>query len=231
MFEKVNNKVVKVDLGAGPVLARKGAMLFYNGNVGFVPANAGGMAGAMGAMQGGGGMGGMMGAATRGMAGENVVMMSAQGQGEVYYGLGGLHVTVVQLQGGTLVAEASSLLAHSANLQSSVVSLASQGGGGGGLRGMIRGAVTGQGMWTTQLSGHGAVVLLSHGGTIELMVRPGGGTVVDPQAYVGHTGNIRLDLSASVGWRDAVGRGSGEAIQLKLDGDGVVYVQASEEKL
>jgi uncharacterized protein (AIM24 family) len=231
MFEKVNSKVVKVNLAsAGQVLARKGAMLFYSGDVSFVPANAGGMAGAMGGMQGGG-MGGLMGAATRGMAGENVIMMSAQGAGEVYYGLGGLHVTVVNLQGGTLVAEASSLLAHSANLQSSVVSLASQGGGGGGLRGMIRGAVTGQGMFTTQLSGQGSVVLLSHGGTIELGVRPGGGTVVDPQAYVGHTGNVRLDLSANVGWREAVGRGSGEAIQLKLDGDGVVYVQASEEKL
>ncbi len=38
-------------------------------------------------------------------------------------------------------------------------------------------------------------------------------------------------MSASVGWRDAVGRGSGEAIQLKLSGDGTVYVQASEQKL
>ncbi len=45
MFEKVNSKVVKVNLAqSGDVLARKGAMLFYSGNVSFVPANAGGMA-------------------------------------------------------------------------------------------------------------------------------------------------------------------------------------------
>lgn len=226
-FEKVNSKVVKVDLSqSGNVLARKGSMLFYSGDVSFVPNNAGGA--------GGGGMpsmGGIAGMAGRAMAGENVVMMAASGRGEVHYGRAGLHVTVVQLTGGTLVVEASRLLAHTANLQSSVVSLSSGGSGGGGLRGMIRGAVTGQGMFTTQLSGQGSAVVLSHGGTIELPVRQGGGVVVDPQAYVGHTGNVRVDLSANVGWREAVGKGAGEAIQLKLDGEGVVYVQASEQKL
>jgi uncharacterized protein (AIM24 family) len=35
----------------------------------------------------------------------------------------------------------------------------------------------------------------------------------------------------NAGWREAVGRGSGEAIQLKVSGEGTVYVQASEQKL
>ena len=38
-------------------------------------------------------------------------------------------------------------------------------------------------------------------------------------------------LSTALGWRDMVGRGSGEAFQLELSGNGSVYVQASEEKL
>ena len=224
-FEKVNSKVVKVNLASsGDVLARKGAMLFYTGDVRFVPHTPGG-AGAMG------GMGGMVGMAGRAMAGEHQAMVVATGNGEVHYGRAGLQVTVVPLQGSQLVVEASRLLAHTANLQSAVVPLSSGGSGGGGLRGMVRGAVTGQGMFTTQLSGHGAVVLLSHGGTIELPVRAAGGTFVDPQAYVGHLGNVQVKLAAKVGWRDAVGRGGGEAMQLELSGDGVVYVQASEQKL
>ncbi len=227
-FEKVNSKVVKVNLSAsGDVLARKGAMLFYTGDVRFVPHGPGGAAGG-GAM---GAMGGMVGMAGRAMAGEHQVMMAATGNGEVFYGRAGLHVTVVPLQGNRLVVESSRLLAHTANLQSAVVPLSSGGSGGGGLRGMVRGAVTGQGMFTTQLSGNGAVALLSHGGTIELPIRGGGATVVDPQAYVGHVGNVQVELSAQVGWRDAVGRGAGEAMQLKLTGDGAVYVQASEQKL
>lgn len=252
-FELVNSKVLKADLAAaGSVLARKGAMLYYTGDVGFVPATAGGVQ-AMGAggfggpgqgMSSGSGMGGMagglMGAALRGMSGEFQQMMAAQGHGVVHYGYAGLHVTLVQLNGEPMCVEASRLLAHTAGLQSSVVSVTQAsgggggGGGGGGLRGLMRGAVagvaTGQGMWTTQLTGAGEVALLSHGGTFELPVTPNG-VVVDPQAYVAHRGNVQVQFSASLGWRDAVGRGSGEATQLQVTGQGVVYVQASEEKL
>ena len=70
-------------------------------------------------------------------------------------------------------------------------------------------------------------------------VRPvGGGRADDHRGElrhdivdVGHVGQLNVDISASVGWRDAVGRGSGEAIQLKPTGYGTVYVQASEQKI
>jgi len=42
---------------------------------------------------------------------------------------------------------------------------------------------------------------------------------------------IDVKLDANVGWREAVGRGSGEAFQLKMNGQGTVFVQASEERL
>ncbi|GAA3044632.1 hypothetical protein GCM10020000_25340 [Streptomyces olivoverticillatus] len=42
---------------------------------------------------------------------------------------------------------------------------------------------------------------------------------------------MRNKLSAAIGWREVVGRGSGEAFRLELSGNGTVYVQASEEKL
>ncbi|MGZ4524025.1 MAG: AIM24 family protein [Mycobacteriaceae bacterium] len=225
-FTKVNSKVVKVGLPpGGHVLARRGAMLFYTGDVQFIPNTTGGSPGG-----GMGGMGGLVGMAGRAMAGENVAMMAAQaGQsgGEVFYGHAGLHVNVITLDGSSpLTVEADRLLAHDGSLGSSVVFLGSQ----GGVRGAVRGAMTGQGLFTTQLAGAGSVAVLSHGGSFELPVSPGSHVVVDPQAYVGHIGNLQLDVSASVGWRDAVGRGSGEAIQLKVSGQGVVYVQASEQK-
>ena len=51
---------------------------------------------------------------------------------------------------------------------------------------------------------------------------------VDPQSYIGHVGNIQLELTTALSWRDAIGRGSGEAFQLALSGQGFVVVQASE---
>lgn len=230
MFEQVNSKVVRVDVGvAGGVVARTGAMLFYTGAVSFAPHQIPGA-------QGMGG-GGLMGMAGRMMAGEHERTMLAQGNGTVHYGFAGLEVHVVQMQpGAALRVEASRLLANTAGLQSSIVSVASSGGGGGGglmgaLRGAAGGALTGQGMFTTQLSGHGAAVLLAHGGFLELPVGGPNPVVVDPQAFVAAYGNVNTELKAALSWRDAVGRGSGEAMQLQCTGQGVVYVQASEEKL
>lgn len=229
-IEKVNSKVVKAVLQPGQaVIARRGAMLFYTGDVQFQPHSGGGAPG-----MGMGGVGGIAGMAGRAMAGESVPMMVAQigssgtgGATEVHYGHAGLHVQVIALDGsGMLTVEADRLLAHDAHLQTSIVFLGQQ----GGIRGAVRGAVTGQGLFTTQVSGQGSVAVLSHGGSFEIGVGQGQQVVVDPQAYVGHVGNLQVDVSASVGWRDAVGRGSGEAVQLKVSGQGTVFVQASEQK-
>ncbi|WP_433681546.1 AIM24 family protein [Nocardia sp. CA-119907] len=231
MFEKVNGKVVKVDVGmAGGVVARNGAMLFYTGGISFAPHQIPGMAPGMGG-------GGIMRMAGRMMAGEHERTMLATGNGQVHYGFAGLEVHVVQMQpGAVLRVEASRLLANTAALQSSIVSVMSSGGGGGGglmgaLRGAASGALTGQGMFTTQLSGQGAAVLLAHGGFLELPVGGPNPIVVDPQAFVAAYGNVQTELKTALSWRDAVGRGSGEAMQLHCVGQGVVYVQASEEKL
>ncbi len=210
-FEQVNSKVVKAAVSSSaPVLARRGSMLGYSGRVSFRPVAGQGR-----------GVGGMVGAA---LAGESNPMMATEGQGEVYYGLRGLHVTVVQLAGETLTVEADRLLAHDAGLQTGVELI-----GQGGLRAAARGAVAGQGLFTTRLSGYGAVALLSHGGSIPLQVgvEP---VSVDPQAYVGHLGALQVELTAKAGLRDVVGRGSGEAFQLRVTGQGTVYVQASEQK-
>jgi uncharacterized protein (AIM24 family) len=186
-------------------------MLGYSGQVTFRPVHGQGR-----------GMGGMVGAA---MSGESNPMMATEGTGQVLYGYKGLHVTVLELDGGApLVCEADRLLAHDATLQTSVQFL-----GSGGLKSAISGAMTGQGLFTTNVHGRGAVALLSHGGAFPLQLA-GQQVGVDPQAYVGHVGQLSVDLAAKVGFRDVVGRGSGEAFQLRISGSGTVYVQASERK-
>jgi uncharacterized protein (AIM24 family) len=214
IFEQVNGKVIAAPVSPGrEILARRGAMLAYTGDVTFSPVHTGP-----------GGAGGMVG---RMMQGEHVPMMVAQGLGTVHFGYRGLYVSIIDVDGsGPLSVEADRLVAHEASLQSAVVFLGSQ----GGIRGAVRGAVSGQGLFTTQLHGYGSVAVLSHGGTIAIPVDGMRPVAVDPQAYVAHIGQVNVDISASVGWRDAVGRGSGEAIQLKLTGQGTVYVQASEQK-
>lgn len=214
-YQGINAKMLQVPIGPGQeVFSKRGAMLAYTGPVTFEPSATAGQ-----------GIGGALG---RAVAGERTAMMHVRGQGTVLFGHGGLHVTVIDLAGAdTLYVEADRLLVHDASLQVGTMFMGEQ----GGVRGMVRGAVTGQGLFTTTLTGHGSCGLLSHGGVMELPITPQRPVHVDPQAYVAHRGQVENKLSVSGGVRDLVGRGSGEAFQLQLSGSGVVYVQASERKI
>ncbi|MFH8613743.1 AIM24 family protein [Streptomyces sp. NPDC017979] len=214
-FREINSRLIEVTVAPGQRLfSQRGAMIAYRGDVTFTPNTAGGR----------GGIASMIG---RRVAGEATPLMTVEGSGTVMFGHGGHHVQVVHLTGDTLYVEADRLLAFDGALEQGTMFMGSQ----GGVMGMVRGQVSGQGLFTTTLRGHGAVAVMAHGGVVELPIVPGRPVHVDPQAYVAHHGDVRNKLSTALGWRDMVGRGSGEAFQLELSGSGAVYVQASEEKL
>ena len=214
-FAKINNKMIEAQVVPGQrVFSQRGAMLAYRGEVTFTPNLTGGQ-------------GGVMSMIGRRVANEDTPLMTVEGHGSVMFGHGGHHVQVIDMTGDSLFVEADRLLAFEGSLQQSTMFMGQQ----GGVMGMVRGQVTGQGLFTTKLDGHGAVAVMAHGGVIELPITPNQPVFVDPQAYVAHRGDVRNKLSTALGWRDMIGRGSGEAFQLELSGHGVVYVQASEEKL
>ncbi|MFI9390544.1 AIM24 family protein [Streptomyces bauhiniae] len=214
-FREINSKMVEARVAPGQRLfSQRGAMLAYTGEVSFTPNVQSGQ-------------GGVMSMLGRRVAGEAAPLMTVEGSGTVLFGHGGHHVHVITLTGDTLYVEADRLLAFEGSLRQGTMFLGSQ----GGVMGLVRGQATGQGLFTTTLQGHGAVAVMAHGGVFELPVTPQRPVHVDPQAYVAHHGEVRNKLSTALGWRDMVGRGSGEAFQLELSGNGTVYVQASEEKL
>lgn len=214
-FTRINSKMVEATVAPGQRLfSQRGAMLAYRGEVSFTPNLTGGQ----------GGLGSMIG---RRLAGEATPLMTVEGDGTVLFGHGGHHVHLVELTGDTLYVEADRLLAFDGALEQGTMFLGSR----GGVMGALRGQATGQGLFTTTLAGHGSAAVMAHGGVLELSVTPRRPLHVDPQAYVAHRGELRNRLSTAIGWRDLVGRGSGEAFQLELSGQGTVYVQASEEKL
>ncbi len=214
-FTALTPKMVRAEVVPGRVVfSQRGAMLAYTGQVTFTPSITDGQ----------GGLGSMLG---RRIAHEAAPLMTVEGSGAVMFGHGGHHTHVIDLTGETLYVESDRLLAFEGTLRQGTVFLGSQ----GGVMGVVRGRATGQGLFTTSLAGHGSVAVLAHGGVFELPVTPDAPVHVDPQAYVAHRGELRNRLSAAVGWRELVGRGSGEAFRLELSGHGSVFVQASEEKL
>ena len=208
-FELVNPKMLAVNISREEVLSAKGAMIAYTGDVSFAPASTANE--------------GMQSLAMRNVTGETWSLMRAAGSGQVLYARLGLHITLVPLRGETFYVESGSVLAFDAGLRTGTVFQ-----GNSGVQGLVRGAATGQGLFTTTFDGQGELAIVSDGGTIALDVSPSKPVCVDPGAYVGHKGSLSSAVHTDVSWKTLVGQGSGESFQLKFTGQGTVYVQASE---
>ncbi|MFG2089984.1 MULTISPECIES: AIM24 family protein [unclassified Spirillospora] len=202
-FRMNGSKMLAVDLGGETIRALNGSMVAYEGQMAFK-------------RQGMTGGEGLRGALKRKIAGEGMTLMEITGQGTVYLANEATEVTLVQLTGDTLFVESESLLALDGNLQTGVHFV--------GLRGMG----TGQGLATTKVEGHGTVAVLSEGPAIALEVSPQSPLCVDPHAYVCHHGRLQQDVVTDVNWRTVIGQGSGESVQFRYSGHGLVYVQPSE---
>ena len=209
-YQQVNEKMIEVKLNNESIYAKKGAMISYQGEVAFSRSFLGGQ--------------GVQSLAMRAVTNEGYSLMAARGSGSVYYAYDGLFVTIIPVRGDTLYVESDNLLAFDARLTAGTMFLGNQ----GGVQGIVRGAVSGQGLFTTTLQGNGEVAVLSDGNAIGLPVTQDQPVFVDPQAYLGHTGQLSSAIVTDLNWKTFVGQTSGESYQVKFSGQGTVYIQASE---
>ena len=88
------------------------------------------------------------------------------------------------------------------------------------------------GLFNIRLSGTGIVALTSHYEPLTLAVSAKTGPVfTDPNATVAWAGSLSPEVVADVSLGALLGRGSGESIRLKFQGEGWVVVQPYEEVL
>ena len=200
-------RVLVVDLDGSKgsaVRAATGSMVAYEGDVSFKNAGLGGG-------------GGLRAALKQRVTGESLNLMEVTGRGTVHFAVGAGYVLVLDLAGDVLKAESEGLLALSDSLRTDVTFTG------------LQGASSGQGLFTTTVSGHGQVALISLGGPpIALRVSPGTPLVVDPDSYIGSVGRLQQSFVTDVSWRNLIGESSGEAFSLRFEGNGVVYVQPEE---
>jgi len=209
-YSQINEKLIEVTLNNEEVFAKRGAMISYQGTVSFARSFLGGS--------------GIQDLAMRTVTNEGYALMVAKGTGKVYYGYDGLFVNVIQVNNETMYVESETLLAFDSRLRTGTMFLGNQ----GGVQGILRGAVSGQGLFTTTLQGTGEIAILSDGNAIGLKVTPEQPVFVDPDAYIGHKGNLTSNIVTDLNWKTFVGQTSGESYQVKFMGQGTVYIQASE---
>ncbi|EHB59496.1 protein of unknown function DUF124 [Mycolicibacterium rhodesiae JS60] len=201
---QASGKIIEARLDNTSIKALSGSMVAYEGNVTFKAAGFGGGAGLVAGIK-------------QRATGEALSLMECQGHGRVFLAVNAQHVAIVDLNNEQLRVESRQLLAMAGNLQTNVTFAG------------LRGASSGQGLFTTVVSGVGQVALLSAGGPlIHLEVSPQYPLVVDPDAFVCAKGNLQQSFITDVSWRTVVGQGSGEAFSLRWDGSGLVSIQPAE---
>lgn len=197
-------RVLVAQLSGAPMRAIAGSMVAYEGAVTFKHAGMGGGDGLKAALK-------------RRVTGESLSLMEVAGKGTVYFADDAQEITLVQLAGDLMQVEASQLLALAGDLRTDVRFTG------------LRGATSGQGLFTTTVAGTGTIALLSSGGPpIALAVTPQYPLVVDPDAFVAYHGQLQQSFITDVTWKSVLGGGNGEAFSLRFDGQGVVYIQPEE---
>ena len=197
-FTLQNKKLLKVSLQHGPVKAKLGSMVAYQGDAKFEYQGAGGMTRWL----------------KQAATGEGQRLMTVHGAGEVFLADMSKEIQLMYLEGDSVSVNGSSILAFSATIDASIHMV----GGAGAMAG---------GMWNVGLSGTGYVAVTSDGPPVVLDVA-GAPTFADPNAVVMWTSGVRMGIKADVNLKTLIGKGSGETFQMGFSGEGWVMIQPSE---
>src|SRR5688500_3489069 len=184
----------------GPVWARTGSMVAYQGDVRFEN-------------KGSGGLGKMF---KQAMTGEGVDMMQCTGNGELFVADLASEVQVIYLENDMISVNGANVLAFSSSIEWDIH------------RVQARGASMTGGLYNVSLRGTGDVAVTTKGDPVALDVATAP-TFADAQAVVLWTAGVSMDIRVDTGGLKSLVRGgTGEMLQMAFGGQGYVLVQPSE---
>ena len=183
-FTLQSKKLLKVFLQYGPVKARIGSMVAYQGDATFSHAGSGGVSGFLKSK----------------MTGEGVPLMDVSGGGEVFLADMAAEIQIMYLDSDSIWVNGANVLAFSASINSDIKAVAGAGAMAGG-------------MYQVVLSGTGYVAITSDGPPVVLDVS-GAPTFADPQAVVMWTSGVQMGVKSDVNLKTFIGKGSGETCLL-----------------
>jgi uncharacterized protein (AIM24 family) len=202
-FSLQNKKLLKIQMNYGPVWARTGSMVAYQGDVRFEN-------------KGSGGLGKMF---KQAMTGEGVDMMQCTGNGELFVADLASEVQVIYLENDMVSVNGANVLAFSSSIEWDIH------------RVQARGAAMTGGLYNVSLRGTGYVAVTTKGDPVALDVATAP-TFADAQAVVLWTAGVSMDIRVDTGGLKSLVRGgTGEMLQMAFGGQGYVLVQPSESVL
>lgn len=151
------------------------------------------------------------------ISGEGAKLTKATGQGKLYLADSGKKVTILNLAGDALCVNGNDVLAFEQSLTFDIRMLKK-------VAAMLSG-----GLFNVRLEGTGMLAITTHYDPLTLRVSPGRPVFTDPNATIAWSGNLTPEFKTDVSLKTFIGRGSGESMQMKFEGDGFVVVQPYEE--
>lgn len=151
------------------------------------------------------------------ISGEGTQLMKIDGQGRVYLADAGKKITLLRLQDEAIFVNGNDVLAFQDGIDNQITMMRQ-------MAGMMAG-----GLFNIRLSGRGLVAITSHFDPLTLRVKPGEPLFTDFNATVAWSGNLAPEFATDITLGTLFGRGSGESVQMKFQGDGWVVVQPYEE--
>ena len=193
-----NAKSVKYAVN-GEMHARQGSMIAVRGDLQFERKAQG--------------IGGML---KRAVTGEGLALMAVRGQGEAWFAHEAQNCFIVEIeQNDALTVNGRNVLCFDATLSYEIKTVKGAG-------------MTGGGLFNSVFSGYGKIALVCEGNPIVIPVSPQAPVFVDTDAVVGWSEQLHTSLHRSQSFGSMIRGGSGEAVQLKLEGQGFVIVRPSE---
>ncbi|MEV4999019.1 AIM24 family protein [Streptomyces niveus] len=193
-----NAKSVKYAVN-GEMHARQGSMIAFRGNLQFE--------------RKGQGIGGML---KRAVTGEGLPLMAVTGQGEAWFAHEAANCFIVDIdQGDALTVNGRNVLCFDATLSYEIKTVKGAG-------------MTGGGLFNSLFTGYGKLAIICEGTPIVIPVSAQAPVYVDTDAVVGWSAQLNTSLHRSQSMGSMIRGGSGEAVQLMLQGEGFVIVRPSE---
>lgn len=193
-----NAKCVKYVVN-GEMHARQGSMIAFRGDLQFE--------------RKGQGIGGML---KRAVTGEGLALMAVRGQGEAWFAQEAQNCFIVEIEpNDALTVNGRNVLCFDATLSYEIRTVKGAG-------------MTGGGLFNSVFTGQGKIALACEGTPIVIPVTPQAPVFVDTDAVVGWSEQLQTSLHRSQSIGSMIRGGSGEAVQLRLDGQGFVIVRPSE---
>jgi uncharacterized protein (AIM24 family) len=159
------------------------------------------------------GMGGML---KRAVTGEGLPLMAVRGQGEAWFAHEAQNCFIVDVEpSDEFTVNGRNVLCFDATLSYKIQTVKGAG-------------ITGGGLFNSVFSGQGRLGLICEGNPLVIPVSPQQPVYVDTDAVVGWTATLHTSLHRSQSIGSILRGGSGEAVQLKLEGEGYVVVRPSE---